>query len=108
MGKIQVLVAKTTEYLSVKEIEDTFAAITKEVDGYITIVKTGVKDILLICDEEGIPKGKKPSIEFKGKSFLGTVVFARMHSTSGKITGINVSEIEMIRRNCRDIRANPS
>lgn len=58
MGKIKALYKKTGEELKEIRIENELKPLQEAVGGYIETV-TLDRDVVLICDEEGLLKGKR-------------------------------------------------
>lgn len=57
-----------------KDIPNTLEALQKAVDGYIECV-TVAEDLVIICDEEGWLRLKRPNCEVLGNLFVGTILF---------------------------------
>lgn len=55
-------------------IEDTLEAYQAAVGGYIETVAV-FRDMIVICDEEGILKGKELNCSVLGAQFYGTILF---------------------------------
>lgn len=56
-----------------KDIPNTLEALQQAVDGYIECV-TEAKDLVIICDEEGWLRMKRPNCEVLGNPFVGTIL----------------------------------
>lgn len=75
MSKIKVLYKEPGKRAEVKEIENTLEALQAAVGGYIETV-TLATDAVIICDEEGLLKGKEYNCHIGGVGFVGTIIMA--------------------------------
>lgn len=55
------------------EVENTLKALQTEVGGYIETV-TIASDVVVICNEEGVPCGLPYNCRFVGVDFVGTIL----------------------------------
>ena len=55
------------------EVENTLKALQAEVGGYIETV-TIASDVVVICNEEGVPLGMPYNCRFVGVDFVGTIL----------------------------------
>ena len=85
----------------VKEIPNTLEALQKAVGGYITQVgHPELQGIGIICDEEGLLKGKDQNIwmeniGFGGQWLVGTIVFVAL-GEDGEYANLTDEQIEKI------------
>ena len=74
MGKIKVIIKRTDEEVGhVTNISNTLENFQKHVGGYIETVT--LKDgVVIVCDEEGMLKGKPRNCTINGGAFVGDIV----------------------------------
>ena len=76
-------------------IENTLEGLQKEVDGYIETI-TIFDGIVLICDEEGLLKGKAPSCNVLGCEIVGDWLLVGADS-EGEFTDLRFEDWKSIR-----------
>lgn len=75
MNKIKVLIKRPGEPPRSVWISDTLENLQRTVGGYIEIV-TVQRGLVVICDEEGVLKGKPFNCKINGFSFVGDIIVA--------------------------------
>ena len=75
MRKIDVLIKDPGKKPRHVAISDRLEKLQKTVGGYIETV-TLATDLVIICDEEGLLKGKPYNCNICGVDFVGTIIFA--------------------------------
>lgn len=86
--KIVVVEPKSKPY--VKEISGTLESMQEIVGGYITTVPSGIDNVLVICDEEGLLKNYEQNIG----GLVGTIFFVGV--ATPEFRGLTDSEIDLI------------
>ena len=61
--------------VKVKEIKGELHEMQEIVGGYIECVRFGIKNILIVCNEEGKLQNLKPNFMFNGDVIVGDVFF---------------------------------
>lgn len=60
----------------VKQVKNELEALPNEVGGYIECVTQMQEGVVVICDEEGMCKGKPYNMAIGGITFVGTILVA--------------------------------
>ena len=71
--KIWVIRKEPEQPAEVVQIDNTLEAFQKEVGGYIETV-TIMRDLIVVCNEDGLWQGLKENCEVDGISFCGTIL----------------------------------
>lgn len=89
-----VVVCENNKKPYVKEIENSELYFESVIEGYIRTIGSQLRNVLIVCDEEGFKKGLKPN-RF---DILGTFFFIGVETENFEYRSLTVEEIEQIKK----------